>query len=84
MTDDSKLDYKLKFMWLFKISNIFTLLIRIRVPLEKALKDLPNFLFLKDIALLVLHDCISFYTVMSSEIKELVLKYPLLVAVDAI
>ncbi|EAR86043.2 hypothetical protein TTHERM_00545810 (macronuclear) [Tetrahymena thermophila SB210] len=83
-TEDAKLDYKLKFMWLFKLSNIFSYVLKMQISFQRVFKNYPTHFFIQDIALLILHDCVSYYNVMSQEINELVQTYPLLTTIDLI
>ncbi|KAL4438398.1 hypothetical protein ABPG74_009437 [Tetrahymena malaccensis] len=83
-TEDAKLDYKLKFMWLFKLSNIFSYVLKMQQSFQRVFKNYPTHFFIQDIALLILHDCVSYYNVMSQEINELVQTYPLLTTIDLI
>ncbi|KAL4486475.1 hypothetical protein ABPG72_018429 [Tetrahymena utriculariae] len=83
-TEDAKLDYKLKFMWLFKLSNIFSYVLKMQLSFQRVFKNYPTHFFVQDIALLILHDCVSYYNVMSQEINELVSTYPLLTTIDLI
>lgn len=73
-SEDFKLDYKLKFMWLFKISNIFNYIVKIQKSLKIVFSDFDSktTLIIKEVGLLILHDLVSMYDVMSKEIMYLV------------
>ena len=60
-SEDFKLDYKLKFMWMFKISNLFNYIVRIGKPLKVVFQDFEasSMRLVKEVALLVLHDVIG-------------------------
>ena len=60
-SEDFKLDYKLKFMWLFKIQNLFNFLVKTGSSLKVIFKefDQPTQKLIKDVALLIMHDLIG-------------------------
>lgn len=71
-------------MWLFKLSNIFNFIIKIHKNFQIVFTEFQNISFMKDLALLVLHDCIVFYNVMSKELRAFVENYFLLATIDAV
>jgi hypothetical protein len=74
-SDDFKLDYKLKFMWLFKLSNLFNYIIKMHSSLKEVLEKMKEYLIMKDLSFLILCDCIMFYKIYKNEVEDVMYSY---------